>query len=110
APIHPRRRATLYPSEPGCYTFASMSAPEAAAAIEYRNVSYLAPQGRAILSGLDLRVNNGETLVLLGRSGSGKTTAIKLVNRLLEPASGEVRVQGRSTLAWDAIRLRRSIG
>jgi osmoprotectant transport system ATP-binding protein len=87
-----------------------MRAPEAVAAIEYHNVGYRAPQGPAILSGLNLKVMSGETLVLLGRSGSGKTTALKLVNRLLEPVSGDVLVQGRSTLAWDPIRLRRGIG
>jgi osmoprotectant transport system ATP-binding protein len=55
-------------------------------------------------------VHRGETLSLLGRSGSGKTTTLKLINRLLEPSAGEVRVEGRSTLDWDPIRLRRSIG
>jgi osmoprotectant transport system ATP-binding protein len=49
-------------------------------------------------------------LVLLGRSGSGKTTALKMVNGLLAPTSGEVLVEGRSTTTWDPIRLRRRIG
>jgi osmoprotectant transport system ATP-binding protein len=66
--------------------------------------------GRALVHDLDLSVNHGETLVLLGRSGSGKTTSLKLINRLLVPSAGEVRVNGRSTIAWDPIRLRRSIG
>lgn len=48
--------------------------------------------------------------MLLGRSGSGKTTALKLINRLLEPTEGAVLVEGRSTLEWDPIRLRRRIG
>ncbi len=81
--------------------------------IEFRKVSYSRPsraEGRAILSDFNLQVRRGETLVLLGRSGSGKTTALKLINRLLAPTSGEVQVNGRSTLAWDAIRLRREIG
>jgi osmoprotectant transport system ATP-binding protein len=59
---------------------------------------------------LNLTVNQGETLVLLGRSGAGKTTALKLINRLHEPSAGEVRVEGRSTLVWDPITLRRHIG
>jgi osmoprotectant transport system ATP-binding protein len=59
---------------------------------------------------LNLEVQRGETLVLLGRSGSGKTTTLKLVNRLLLPTGGQVRVEGRSTLDWDQIRLRRRIG
>lgn len=63
-----------------------------------------------ILKGLSFEVREGETLVLLGRSGSGKTTALKLVNCLLEPNSGEVLVEGRATTEWDPIRLRRRIG
>lgn len=66
--------------------------------------------GRPLVHDLDLSVNHGETLVLLGRSGSGKTTSLKLINRLLVPSSGEVRVNGKSTTDWDPIRLRRSIG
>lgn len=66
--------------------------------------------GRALLQDLVLSVKHGETLVLLGRSGSGKTTTLKLINRLLLPTEGEVRVNGRRTADWDPIRLRRSIG
>ena len=52
----------------------------------------------------------GETLVLLGRSGSGKTTALKMVNGLLFPSAGEVLVDGMPTTAWDPVRLKRRIG
>jgi len=69
-----------------------------------------ARNGQVVLRGLSLSVERGETLVLLGRSGCGKTTALKLVNRLLEPSGGEVSVEGRATTAWDPIRLRRRIG
>jgi len=77
--------------------------------IEFRDAEFRIG-GRPVLKSFSLAVNRGETLVLLGRSGSGKTTALKLVNRLLEPSAGEVRVEGRSTLEWDPIRLRRRIG
>jgi osmoprotectant transport system ATP-binding protein len=80
------------------------------AAIEFHNVSFRLDGGRELLHSLSLQVERGETLVLLGRSGSGKTTTLKLVNRLLDPSSGEVHVEGRPTTAWDVIRLRRSIG
>ena len=78
--------------------------------IEFRDVAYALPNGQPLLSGLNLQVQRGETLVLLGRSGSGKTTTLKLVNRLLTPSAGEVRVNGAPTAQSDVIRLRRSIG
>ena len=78
--------------------------------IEFRHVSFRLPNGRTLLADLNLEVPRGETLVLLGRSGSGKTTTMKLVNRLLDPTEGEVRVEGESTLRWDPIKLRRRIG
>jgi len=77
--------------------------------IVFRSVSFQRGD-HPILKNLSLEVREGETLVLLGRSGSGKTTALKLVNRLLEPNSGEVLVEGRATTDWDPIRLRRKIG
>jgi osmoprotectant transport system ATP-binding protein len=78
--------------------------------IEFRDVVYLLANGRALLPGLNLQVQSGETLVLLGRSGSGKTTTLKLINRLLNPSSGEIRVNGTPTTEVDVIGLRRSIG
>jgi osmoprotectant transport system ATP-binding protein len=80
-----------------------------AAAIEFDHVSFRL-NGRPLLQDLKMSVKQGETLVLLGRSGSGKTTTLKLINRLLLPTAGEVRVNGRRTAEWDPIRLRRSIG
>src|SRR6202049_2319982 len=79
-------------------------------ALECRNVTYRLPSGTALVSGLNLRVAQGETLLLLGRSGSGKTTTLKLINRLLEPSEGEIFVSGRTARSWDPIKLRRGIG
>jgi osmoprotectant transport system ATP-binding protein len=79
------------------------------AVVAFRNVSYNIGN-RQILHDLSLDLHPGETLVLLGRSGSGKTTALKMVNHLLRPTSGEVLVEGVATTAWDPIRLRRRIG
>jgi ABC-type proline/glycine betaine transport systems, ATPase components len=78
-------------------------------AVEFSNVTYKIG-GQPILRDLSLSIPPGETLVLLGRSGSGKTTALKLINALLLPSSGEVRVGGKSTASHDPIRLRRGIG
>ncbi len=77
--------------------------------IEFREVSYRIDRNQ-ILSSLNLEVIEGETLVLLGRSGSGKTTTLKLVNRLVTPTSGEIRVRGVPNGELDIIRLRRGIG
>jgi osmoprotectant transport system ATP-binding protein len=78
--------------------------------IEFRNVEYRVTPDRALLTGLNLVVNGGETLMLLGRSGSGKTTCLKLINRLLVPTSGDVLVANKSSQDWDPIQLRRGIG
>jgi len=81
-----------------------------ATAIEFHDVSFTLPDGKTLLANLNLQVQQGETLILLGRSGSGKTTTMKLINRLIDPTAGEVRVEQRPTLVWDPIRLRRRIG
>ena len=79
-------------------------------AIEFCEVGFSLANGRTLLADLNLEISTGETLVLLGRSGSGKTTTMKLINRLIDPSRGEVRVQGKATHDWDPIELRRQIG
>jgi osmoprotectant transport system ATP-binding protein len=79
------------------------------AVVEFREASYRIGT-RDILRHLNLAIEAGETLVLLGRSGSGKTTALKMVNGLLFPSDGEVLVDGKATTAWDPVRLKRRIG
>ena len=77
--------------------------------LEFRQVSYRIA-GNLILDNLSFRLEAGRTLVLLGRSGSGKTTALKMLNGLAFPTSGEVLVEGLPTTQWDLIQLRRGIG
>jgi len=77
--------------------------------IEFQNVSYHV-DGVQVLTDLNLHVARGETLVLLGRSGSGKTTTLKLVNRLVLPSSGKILVHGTPQDEIDVINLRRGIG
>jgi osmoprotectant transport system ATP-binding protein len=79
-------------------------------AIEFAHVDYTIKETRALISDLNLAICSHEVLVLLGRSGSGKTTTLKLINRLLSPTRGEVRVGGRATNQWNPIQLRRGIG
>ncbi len=79
------------------------------AMVEFRDVSYEIA-GIRVLSDISLKVERGEVLVLLGESGCGKTTMLRLINRLIEPTYGELLVDGRSTADWNAIELRRRIG
>lgn len=77
--------------------------------VEFRDVA-LRLGGTPVLRELSFTVPRGEILVLVGRSGAGKTSVLRLVNRLLEPDAGRVRVEGRDTLDWDPIELRRRVG
>jgi osmoprotectant transport system ATP-binding protein len=83
--------------------------PAASPVIAFFDVSFRVGETQ-VVSNLNLQIARGEILVLLGRSGSGKTTTLKLVNRLVAPSSGEIRVNGVSNAQVDIIRLRRGIG
>lgn len=89
---------------------------ESSVAVEFQTVSLSVSDrshpnsSRVLLSDLNFLIQTGDFLVLLGRSGSGKTTTMKLINRLLTPTAGRVIVQGRATTEWDEIELRRQIG
>jgi osmoprotectant transport system ATP-binding protein len=67
-------------------------------------------QTRRVLENVSFAVPTGETLALVGRSGAGKSTILKLINRLLDPQAGTVLVDGRDTQAWDPYDLRRHAG
>ena len=73
-------------------------------------VGVRATSGRPILEDFSLDVASGESVALVGPSGGGKTTALKLVNALRRPTTGAVRVGGRPTTEWDPIALRRNTG
>lgn len=77
--------------------------------IHFEDVHFTAG-GHSVLRGLTLSVTGGETLVLLGRSGSGKTTALRMVNAMRFPSAGAVLVDGKPTSEWDPVQLRRGIG
>lgn len=98
--------ANSSPDKPG----SSAKDDATATVIELRNVSYQLPSGHSLIRDLSCTVKSGETLVLLGRSGAGKSTALKLINRMLELSAGEILIEGKSTLDWDPIVLRRHIG
>jgi len=78
--------------------------------VQFEDVEFRYPSGVPVVVGFTLSVEPGEVVVLVGRSGAGKSTILKLVNRMVLPGSGAVRVEGRDTREWHAIRLRRRIG
>jgi osmoprotectant transport system ATP-binding protein len=78
--------------------------------VRFTDVSYQYRTDAPVLKSVSLTVSEGEICALVGRSGVGKTTLLKLVNKLLLPSAGTVRVEGRDTREWDGIRLRRRIG
>lgn len=81
-----------------------------AAAIEFRDLCFAAPQGRLLLDTISLSVEAGTTTAILGRSGSGKTTLLRTVNRMVLPTSGEILLDGKNITAFDLIKLRRNMG
>ena len=78
-------------------------------AVEFRDVT-LSINKHPLVSNLNFKICQGEALILLGRSGSGKSTTMKLINRLYRPTEGQVIFDGKSTTEWDEIKLRRKIG
>ncbi|AFY58013.1 ABC-type proline/glycine betaine transport system, ATPase component [Rivularia sp. PCC 7116] len=78
-------------------------------AVEFRNVTLSISQQK-LVSNLNFQIRKGEALILLGRSGSGKSTTMKLINRLYRPTEGQVVFDDKSTTEWDEIKLRRKIG
>lgn len=78
--------------------------------IEFKNVSKTYIGGVKAVDDLSLTVEEGELLVLLGTSGCGKTTTLKMINRLIEPTSGDIIIEGCKTGDIDPIELRRRIG
>ena len=78
--------------------------------VRFEDVAASYPNGVTAVTGLTLSIDPGEVVVLVGRSGAGKSTILKLVNRMVLPQSGSVLVEGRDTREWDSIQLRRRTG
>jgi osmoprotectant transport system ATP-binding protein len=78
--------------------------------IVLEQVSKTYDTGQVAVCNVSLRVPAGQMLVLLGGSGCGKTTTLKMINRLVEPTSGRIEVDGQDVLSVDPVQLRRGIG
>lgn len=78
--------------------------------IEFINVSKSYDGKTNVIEGLNLRINSGELIVLIGESGSGKTTTMKMINRVHEPTSGSILINGEDIMSANVIELRRNIG
>lgn len=89
-----------------------MTKPDPAIALEGMTCRFPLPGGgqHVALDGLQLEVGAGELLCLIGASGSGKTTALRTINRLADPSEGRVLVHGEDVRGLDPVRLRRGIG
>jgi phosphonate transport system ATP-binding protein len=74
--------------------------------IEVRGLRVVLPPDTLALEGVDLTVEPGEFVVIIGRSGAGKTTFLRAINRLIEPTTGTVRVAGRPVTGTDPAALR----
>ena len=79
-------------------------------AIRVEGVAFGYPGRPRGLSGVSFEVVPGTILALVGRSGAGKSTILKLINKMLLPVEGRIAVDGTDTRRWDDIRLRRRIG
>ncbi|MEV8539888.1 betaine/proline/choline family ABC transporter ATP-binding protein [Streptomyces sp. NPDC051572] len=78
--------------------------------IRFEQVSKRYPDGTTAVDGLSFEVNEGELVTLVGPSGCGKTTTMMMVNRLIEPTSGRIFVNGEDIATVDPVQLRRRIG
>lgn len=78
--------------------------------IEFKNLTKRFPGGKIAVDSLNLTFKDGEFIVFIGTSGSGKTTSMRMINRMIEPTSGEILINGKNSKDMNAVELRRQIG
>ncbi|MCB2192835.1 MAG: ATP-binding cassette domain-containing protein [Deltaproteobacteria bacterium] len=85
-------------------------APAATAMLRLENVSWEAPDGRLVLDGVSFSLAPGELAWLRGTSGGGKSSLLRLINRLAEPSAGLITLLDKPLAAWEPPQLRRRVG
>lgn len=78
--------------------------------IEFKNVSKVYKGGKVAVENINLSFDKGEFIVFIGTSGSGKTTSMRMINRMIEPTSGQILINGEDIMKKDPVKLRRKIG
>ncbi|KAA9300589.1 MULTISPECIES: ABC transporter ATP-binding protein [Aerococcus] len=78
--------------------------------IEFKNVSKVYPGNVHALKDANLTIQDGEFVCFIGTSGSGKTTALRMINRMHDPSEGEILIDGKATTSMNAVDMRRKIG
>lgn len=78
--------------------------------IEFRSVTKQFPDGTVAVEDFSFTLPSRKTTVFVGSSGCGKTTLLRMINRMVEPTSGEILIDGEDVSAQDKVKLRRSIG
>ena len=77
--------------------------------IEFKNISK-GYKNKKILKGINLNIEKGKLITIIGESGCGKTTLLKMINRLIKPSSGAIYIDGKNIKSIDEVMLRRNIG
>ena len=77
--------------------------------LEFKNIRKVF-KNKTVINDISFTVNKGEFIVIVGQSGCGKTTTLKMINRLIPPTSGSINLDGKNILKQDAIKLRRNMG
>jgi len=77
--------------------------------LEFRNIKKVF-KNQIVIEDISFTINKGEFVVIVGQSGCGKTTTLKMINRLISPTSGSIYLQGENILKEDTIKLRRNMG
>jgi ATP-binding cassette subfamily B protein len=106
----PAIRSPEHPPRPGILSFPEPSGEAGEAVVEIRNLSFAYPGGEPVLEDINLTIERGTVVGILGRTGSGKSTLIKTLVRLVDPPPGTVFVKGLAVEQWDLSELRRVFG